>query len=186
MSHPPRHEPLKTMQNDEPNDQDTDSSAITPARRSSLGRPTKYSRRIVSALCEAVELGCNLTEAAGIAGINVDTLRRWRDEKPELQPALDAAEARGIQKRLKTISDAAENSPKWAAWILEHRWPDRWSRANRGQVEVHVNGDQSQVRVVDKELCDQISESWKQFEASRSEDAADSSQIDSSPDSRAN
>lgn len=173
------------MQNDEHNNQDPTSDAPAPAMLQKGGRPTKYSRTIVSALCEAVELGCNLTEAAGVAGINVDTLRRWRESHPELQPAIEQAEARGIQKRLKTISDAAEDSPKWAAWILEHRWPDRWSRATRGQVEVHVNGDQSQVRVVDGELCDQISESWKRFEAAR-RDAVSNPQItDTSPDDSA-
>jgi hypothetical protein len=151
-----------------------------------LGRPSKYTAAARDALCEAVELGCNLTEAAAMVGVQAETLRRWRESHPELQPALEAAEARGIQKRLKTISDAAEDNPKWAAWILEHRWPDRWSRANRGQVEVHVNGDQSQVRVVDAELCDQISESWKRFEASRREATADTGQIDVPPDPQSN
>jgi hypothetical protein len=172
------------MQNTEPNEQNPDSPGTTPASPPRVGRPTKFSRGVVSALCEAVELGCNLTEAAGIAGISVDTLRRWRDERPELVAAIEAAEARGIQKRLKTISDAAEDNPKWAAWILEHRWPDRWSRANRGQVQVHVNGDQPQVRVVDEELCDQISESWKRFEASRNAPNEGALEVDVPPDSR--
>lgn len=174
------------MQNQEPNDQETNPGANLPAYRPRVGRPTKYSQRVVSTLCKAVELGCNLTESAGIAGISVDTLRRWRDERPELVAALEAAEARGIEKRLKTISDAAEESPKWAAWILEHRWPDRWSRANRGQVEVHVSGDQPTVRVVDKELCDQISESWKQFESARRESAQSRTEVDVRPDTQAN
>jgi hypothetical protein len=134
-----------------------------------LGRPSKYTTAARDALSEAIELGCNLSEAAAMVGIQAETLRRWRESHAELQPALDAAEARGIQKRLKTISDAAEESPKWAAWILEHRWPDRWSRANRGQVQVHV-GERSEVTVVDKAMCDEISESWKRFEASRREE----------------
>ena len=129
------------------------------------GAPTKYSTHVVQLLCEAVELGCTGKEAAAVAGIHPTTLCAWRKQYPELVSKLEAAEVRGMESRLRTISNAAVDSPKWAAWILEHRWPEKWSRANRGQVSVHIDGP-SQVAVVDQAVCQQISDSWSKFQDS--------------------
>jgi hypothetical protein len=100
-----------------------------------------------------------------VAGIHPTTLCAWRKQYPELVSKLEAAEVRGMESRLRTISNAAVDSPKWAAWILEHRWPEKWSRANRGQVSVHIDGP-SQVAVVDQAVCQQISDSWSKFQDS--------------------
>ena len=126
------------------------------------GAPTKYSSKVVKAICEAIELGCSDKEAAAVAGIHATTLCVWKKQHPELLTRIESAEAKGVKKRLDTISQAAENNPKWAAWILEHRWPERWARANRGSVELHV-GQGANIAVVDHELCSRINESWGRF-----------------------
>ncbi len=135
-----------------------------PVHSKKAGAPTKFSERLVKALCDAVELGCSDREAAAIAGIHPTTLCVWRKRYPELVGRMERAEARGMENRLRTISEAAEKNPKWAAWILEHRWPEKWSRANRGQVAVHIGG-QTQIAVIDQSMCQQISDSWAKFES---------------------
>ena len=139
-----------------------DSAQKDLSKNNQPGAPTKYSPKVVKAICEAIELGCSDKEAAGVAGIHASTLCAWKKQYPDLLTRIESAEAKGVKKRLDTISQAAENNPKWAAWILEHRWPERWARANRGSVELHV-GQGANIAVVDHELCSRINESWGRF-----------------------
>ena len=102
------------------------------------GRPSKCTPARQKIICEAVRDCLPYHEAARLAGIDPDTLRRWmrrgeQGDKPyaALCGAIKKAEAEAQRTLVKRIgnpnADEAKGWQRWA-WLLERRWPETWAQ----------------------------------------------------------
>lgn len=101
----------------------------------------KRSEKKIAALVEAIETGVSIESACSIAGIHRSTWYEWR-ERPEIRERLDRALANAETALLSSIRDAGRDDWRAAAWILERRYPETWSKRSEvqtsGAVEVTV------------------------------------------------
>jgi hypothetical protein len=113
-----------------------------------MGRPTKLTKKVRDKVVQALEIGATLEIAALSAGITYQTFNNWRKagegiaerlmadsrlKKQDLAPqdkqlfqffeAVEKAIADSAMLFLAPIFAAAVNDPRWAAWMLERRFP---------------------------------------------------------------
>jgi transposase len=110
-----------------------------------MARPTSLTPELARAICISLRNGSYREQAAACAGIHRNTLRNWlvRGEAGE-EPfagflcALEKAEAIAERRLLSKIRRRADG---WQAlaWIMERRWPSRWSGRVRVTVSDHVD-----------------------------------------------
>lgn len=127
--------------------------AATKATRRE-GRPSKLTPTVQESILSAISTGVTYEVACAHAGIAYSTLRNWivaaeqGDKDPakvELLEALKKAEAEAELSCVARIRKAAIGG-QWqaSAWLLERRYPERWSRRDRYEVSatnVNVNWD---------------------------------------------
>ena len=102
---------------------------MASARRRVKRTPTKYTPEIVKTLVDALRLGETYGGAAAAAGISNETLRVWRDKRPEFAAAIARAESELRRVCLARIEKAAA-AGTWRASlaILERRFPHDFGR----------------------------------------------------------
>lgn len=115
------------------------------------GRPPKISKRRINAVVKALKACQSQKSAAISAGISEKTfynymakardIRAAREEDPDAQltpyddkyiafaDAIEQAEVEIEENLIGRIKDAGEDKWQANAWILERRWPDRWSQS---------------------------------------------------------
>ena len=99
------------------------------------GRKSKYNSRMQASLCVWLRKGCSYKDACAIEGISYETFRTWQTEKPVFSVALKKAEAECKAARIATVLKASEKSWQAAAWWLERRCPDEYSRIPKEEPE---------------------------------------------------
>jgi hypothetical protein len=92
------------------------------------GRPTKKVGSVINALLKSVESGLPFTLCCQIAGVHYDTFLVWRKEDPAFGQQVDKAAAKAAARLLSKIERQARNNFAAAAWILERRFPELFSR----------------------------------------------------------
>lgn len=67
-----------------------------------------------------------------------DPDRADRQKYIDFKEAVEAAEADGEARLLQKLQDASEEPRNWtaAAWILERKYRDKWSRNDRSEINV--------------------------------------------------
>jgi hypothetical protein len=116
-----------------------------------IGAPSKLTPDVHAVIVAAVSAGAYWTVAAEAAGISVDTLTRWRERGAEdvengvesayalLCGALTRAQADAELRMLRLIEAHAIEDWRAAAWYLERRAPERWSRRDKvDQTITHI------------------------------------------------
>lgn len=112
---------------------------LPPAKKLPVkpGRPCLLTKPREAILLKAIEEAMPLKQAAMLAGISYDTLNRWRikggsefaaPEFREFCKALERSEAIAMQRLVALISTAGKNDWKAAAWTLERRFPEEFSK----------------------------------------------------------
>jgi transposase len=113
------------------------------------GRPTKLTPELQAKLCDAIRAGNYMETAAAFAGIRKATLQNWLRRgarqtqgiyhafSEAVEKALADSEARDVALIAKAAADGQWQA---AAWRLERKFPDRWGRRDRHQVEAHIHG----------------------------------------------
>jgi hypothetical protein len=88
---------------------------------------------LIREISDSISTGMFRIDAAEFAGVVRETFADWmRRAEDGIEPYLSARSAfskaeLGSQRRLLTkLSLAAANDPKYAAWLLAHRWPKTW------------------------------------------------------------
>ena len=112
-----------------------------------MGRPTKLTPEVQAIIVEAIEKGNDKTVAARLAGIGESTFYAWmeRGEQAksgvflEFREAVKKAEAEAEQHFVGVIKAASADTWTAAAWWLERKYPERWGRKERQQIE-HEGG----------------------------------------------
>ena len=92
------------------------------------GRPTKKVGSVIESLLKSVVSGLPFTLCCQIAGVHYDTFLVWRKEDPAFGQQVDKAAAKAAARLLAKIERQARNNFVAAAWILERRFPELFSR----------------------------------------------------------
>lgn len=95
----------------------------------------KYTQVLAHQICEHVSNGVPLSAAAIACGIVNGTLHRWRNEKPEFNEMIEQAVGVSEARLVSSISKYDDWRAK--AWILERKFPERWSK--REQIDMTVS-----------------------------------------------
>lgn len=102
---------------------------------------------IRSRLLQAIRLGSYIEHACFYAGIDSSTFRKWRQKaEQEIEPyksfwkEVQLAESEAIMRRLARIEKTAEEG-NWQAdaWVLERKYPDKFGRRDRINVNLDPN-----------------------------------------------
>lgn len=119
------------------------------------GPKLKLTSDVQEKIVSLLRAGNYVETAAACAGIHKDTFYDWmkrgaKGEEPyaELAGAVHKALADGEARDVAVIFQASKEQWQAAAWRLERRFPDRWSRNDR--VKVDANLEVSDERLVGK------------------------------------
>lgn len=107
----------------------------TEKTNSTRARTGKYTTVLAHQICDLIAKGVPLSAAASGSGINKSTLHRWRNEKEEFGDMVNQAIGVSEARLITEISTCEDWRAK--AWILERRFPDRWSK--REQIDMNVS-----------------------------------------------
>lgn len=107
------------------------------------GRPSKLTPRVHAAIVDAIRDGSYVETAAEAGGISKATFYHWMergeaDEAGEFSDffyAVRAASAQAEIDAVRQLRAAAERSWQAAVAFLERRFPERWGRSERTDVE---------------------------------------------------
>lgn len=127
----------------------------------SIGRKSKYSPQMQSALCVWLKKGCSFKDACAMEGISYETFRAWQSEKSAFSVAIKKAEAECKAARIATILKASDKSWQAAAWWLERRCPEEYGRTvkeEKPQNVVTIEELEEAGRLQDAERYDTIEE----------------------------
>jgi hypothetical protein len=92
---------------------------------------------MLKAICEHVRNGLSVRHAAERLHVHHSTVGRWRNELPEFDVAILAAEAEFIEAQVANIRTAAKTSWQASAWLLERKFPEFYSQP---QVQLNLPG----------------------------------------------
>jgi hypothetical protein len=101
------------------------------------GRPTKRTPEMEKALLAAVETGAPYRIVCQACGISDDTFTEWRRKDPVFAAQVARAAGKTALRLLKKIEANADENFSAAAWILERRFPESFSRPEIQLAQVH-------------------------------------------------
>ncbi len=96
---------------------------------------TKYTSILAHQICEHVSKGIPMRQAAQTLGISESTFHRWRREKEDFAEMID--QAIGVSESRLITEISVNEDWRAKAWILERRFPERWSK--REQIDMNVS-----------------------------------------------
>ena len=107
---------------------------------------TKLTPQVQEKICKvlsSIGSGVHYTTACAYAGVNYNTFRAWMkrgEEEPygiyrDFYNAVKKAEAEAEEKLIKILNDAAPGDWRAALAMLERRWPERWAKREKLDVE---------------------------------------------------
>ena len=133
-----------------------DKTLPTLTQRSSPGRPTKRTKKLVTALLEAIAIGAPYKIACASVGLHIDTFFNWRREDPSFNAKVEEVAAKGAIAKLKKITEHGEEGFAPLAWMLERRYPNEFGRpevqlgiAIQNNVNTGANGKNFEIVVVE-------------------------------------
>jgi len=105
------------------------------------GQPTKLNEKLIRNICAFIQAGTTFDIAAKANGIARSTLYNWRKkgEKAtsgiykQFHDELDKAEA---VAEVSFLFKVRKQGPEAAKWLLQRRWPERWSLRHRRKADV--------------------------------------------------
>jgi hypothetical protein len=106
-----------------------------------MGRPTKLTKEVEEAICNAIISGATYRAASEAAGIAYETFNEWmKDERPQYVKFSDSIRAANGKARTELIKKIRKHGDKdWRAlaWILERRFKDEYGNS----VDVTTGGE---------------------------------------------
>ncbi len=110
------------------------------------GRPTKLTKETQAKIVEAVRAGAYIETASAFAGIDKASLYAWMKRGNaqtkgiyrEFLNAIEKAFADSELRDIMNIGNAAKENWQASAWRLERRFPDRWGRKEKINVDANV------------------------------------------------
>ena len=103
---------------------------MTETGKKKNGRPTVMTAATLKKLDNAFMLGCSELEACFAAGINPDTLRRYKKKNPDYAARIAVLKSSMTYKARQTVKESIEDrdnlseAAKTARWYLEKTCPE--------------------------------------------------------------
>jgi len=95
----------------------------------------KYTQVLAHQICEHISNGVPLSAAARACGLSNSTIHRWKNEKSEFSEMVD--QAIGVSEARLASEISRYDDWRAKAWILERRFPERWSK--RQEIDMNVS-----------------------------------------------
>ena len=99
-----------------------------PARGGGGGRPTKKTPKRCRAILDGVAAGWPYVVACRCAGVSYDAFKLWCRIDEHFREEVAFAEAEAIKSNLETLKAASRDNWPAAAWLLERRHPEMFSK----------------------------------------------------------
>lgn len=100
---------------------------------------------LIETIAQAIRVGAYVETAVALAGVSKDSFYRWlrqaeSDESNEMTVKLSDAVKKALaesEKRDLDVIDKAAQEGEWtaAAWRLERKFPNKWGRQSKVQLE---------------------------------------------------
>lgn len=110
-----------------------------------MARPSKMTPPVVETICDGIRKGLSYKLAAQRAGVGFDAFNRWRKSNRAFRDQVEVAEAEGAYANIERIDTAAQGDWKAAAWLLERRHPEAYSRKERLELDGKIDTTPAQV-----------------------------------------
>lgn len=121
-----------------------------------MGRPSKYTPETVAVILEALKNGATHELACQAGGVSHQTFAEWTRLYPEFLEGIKRIEAETAQRWLAYIEAAAPKEWQAAAWLLERRYHQSYSRRTIDKaVQVQITADDLS-KMTDEQLDDLI------------------------------
>jgi hypothetical protein len=102
---------------------------VLPQERfSENGRPTKRTVALEQKLLDAISRGAPYRIACSACGISEDAFAHWRRKDPAFQRRVDEADGKMALRLLGKIEKHSDETFAAAAWMLERKFPESFSR----------------------------------------------------------
>ncbi|WP_413612914.1 hypothetical protein [Bdellovibrio sp. HCB-110] len=125
------------------------------ARHPKASTPT-LSNELIETIAQAIRVGSYVETAVALAGVSKDSFYRWlrqaeSDDANEMTVKLSDAVKKALaesEKRDLDVIDKAAQEGEWtaAAWRLERKFPNKWGRQSKVQLE-HTGMDGGPIEI---------------------------------------
>jgi hypothetical protein len=125
------------------------------ARHPKASTPT-LTDELIETIAQAIRVGSYVETAVALAGVSKDSFYRWlrqaeSDDANEMTVKLSDAVKKALaeaEKRDLDVIDKAAQEGEWtaAAWRLERKFPNKWGRQSKVQLE-HTGMDGGPIEI---------------------------------------
>jgi hypothetical protein len=117
------------------------------SKKSNAGRKTKKTPERVERLLDNLRQGMSQASAITQAGIAKTTFYKWLKEDEQFKVEVETAEDFAEAVQIAQIKALGEAKMDWRAyaWLLERRFPDRWSAKRETEVTINQSNGQAEV-----------------------------------------
>ncbi len=107
-----------------------------------MPRPTKFSDVTANAILTALRAGCIEADAAGAAGVDYATMRRWKVANAQFCASVDTAKYQAKVRAVEAITRAVQ-AGSWKAALewLERRYPAEWGKRTHLDVTIRQEAE---------------------------------------------
>ena len=127
-----------------------------------IGRPSKYTPEVVETIINSIRKGATHGLACQAAGIGEQTFYGWMKDFPEFSDRVKAVESEAAERWLAYIESSAPKEWQAAAWLLERRYHQAYSRRTIDKaVQVQLTADD-----LSKMTDEQLNELIRRFDPS--------------------
>jgi transposase len=115
--------------------------------KSKAGRKSKKTPERVERLLDNLRQGMSQASAITQAGIAKTTFYKWLKEDEQFKTEVETAEDFAEAVQIAQIKALGEAKMDWRAyaWLLERRFPDRWSAKRETEVTINQSNGQAEV-----------------------------------------
>lgn len=121
------------------------------SKKSNAGRKTKKTVAEVERLLDNLRQGMSQSAAISQSGIGKTTFYNWLKDDEQFKADVESAEDFAEAVQIAQIKALGEAKMDWRAyaWLLERRFPDRWSAKRETEVTINQsNGHQEVLNMI--------------------------------------
>jgi len=117
------------------------------SKKSNAGRKSKKTPERVERLLDNLRQGMSQASAITQAGIAKTTFYTWLKEDEQFKTEVETAEDFAEAVQIAQIKALGEAKMDWRAyaWLLERRFPERWSAKRETEVTINQSNGQAEV-----------------------------------------
>jgi transposase len=117
------------------------------SKKSNAGRKSKKTPERVERLLDNLRQGMSQASAITQAGIAKTTFYKWLKEDEQFKTEVETAEDFAEAVQIAQIKALGEAKMDWRAyaWLLERRFPDRWSAKRETEVTINQSNGHAEV-----------------------------------------